>query len=236
MKPADFFVGAMDFFAIVMPGALLVFLLLPLNPYVFGPLLPSLSDTALKWAAFAVGSYVFGHLLHHVGSVLDGWYDEGFARDKRRFGAERLLQESRKLVQDDLGKDLEDISTFEWAGSWVRAHNAAAAAELERAGGDSKFFRSLCIVAAIAVIVFLAKGSGLAALASLALALFSYRRFCKRRWDATQRTYEYFVMLRREAAAAIGPDATASGPKRKVLSDDGSQPSGLPTRDEPTTA
>lgn len=215
MKPADFFLGAMEFFAIVMPGAMLVFLLLPLNPYVFGPLLPSLGESEpMKWAAFAVGAYVFGHLLHHVGSVLDRWYDEGFAREKRKFGDDRLLVEARKLVQRDLGEELEGISIFEWAGSWVRAKNAAAGAEIERSGADSKFFRSLCIVAGVAIAVFLAKGSALAALVALLLAVFSYRRFCKRRWDATQRTYEYFVMLRRETSATTAPSVTAAEPPR----------------------
>ena len=155
----------------------------------------------VKWSTYAVAAYVSGHLLHHVGSVLDDWYDQGFVRDKRRFGEERLLRDARELVRTDLGGDLE-ISTFEWAGSWVRAHSGAAGAELERSGADSKFFRSLCIVAAIGVVVFLTRGAIFAAIASFALSWFSYRRFCKRRWDTAQRTYEYFVMLRREKGSA----------------------------------
>ena len=210
MKPADFFIGVMEFFAVLMPGALLVYLLLLLAPELAAAVVAPFGTTSevVKWSAFGVAAYVSGHLLHHVGSVLDGWYDKGYARARRRFGDERLLQEARELVRTDLGGDLQQVSTFEWAGSWVRAHNDAAGAELEHAGADAKFFRSLCIVAALGVLVFLLRAGVVAALASLALSWFSYRRFCKRRWDTAQRTYEYFVMLRREKGASA-PAASA---------------------------
>jgi hypothetical protein len=213
MKPADFFIGVMDFFAILMPGALLVYLLLVMAPQLGTAVLEPFkgSGEAVKWAAYGVAAYVSGHLLHHVGSVLDRGYDKGYARHRRRFGDERLLRDSRELVRTDLGGNVEEISTFEWAGSWVRAHNDVAGAELERAGADSKFFRSLCIVAAVGVPVFLVRADVLAAVGAFALSWFSYRRFCKRRWDSTQRTYEYFVMLRRERGSGPGASAGADG-------------------------
>jgi hypothetical protein len=217
MKPADFFIGVMAFFAILMPGALLVYLLLATEPglgaAVLAPFQPA--GEVVKWAAFAVAAYLSGHLLHHLGSILDDWYDRGYARHKRRFGDERLLRDARALLRSDLGGDIEGISTFEWAGSWVRAHSDAAGAELEHAGADSKFFRSLCIVAAIGVPVFVVRFELFAAAGCVALSWFSYRRFCKRRWDAAQRTYEYYVMLRREkgsgSAAAAAAAAAAGG-------------------------
>lgn len=214
MKPADFFIGVMEFFAILMPGAVLVYLLLVTAPGLgataLDPFKPA-SDV-VKWFAYGVAAYVSGHLLHHVGSVLDGWYDKGYVRYKRRFGDERLLRDARALVRADLGGDLEEISTFEWAGSWVRAHSDAAGAELERAGADSKFFRSLCIVAAIGAPVFLVQIEVVASVGSFALSWFSYRRFCKRRWDTAQRTYEYFVMLRGEKGTGPGASTAAGSP------------------------
>lgn len=201
MKPADVFIGAMDFFAILMPGALLAFLLMPLEPLVFGPVLPAIRGEAMGWVAFAITAYFFGHLLHHLGSFLDDSYDKGYVRERRKFGDEPLLVEARKLARADLGDDLQNINLFYWAGSYVRTQNSNAAAELERAGGDSKFFRSLCLVGALATLVFVVNGDALAALGAAALAVFSYRRFCKQRWESTQRTYEYFVLLKRQAAA-----------------------------------
>lgn len=203
MKPADFFIGVMEFFAILMPGAVLVYLMLVLAPQLTTAFEPQLgASTLVKWSAFAVSAYVAGHVLHHIGSVLDDWYDHGFAMHKRRFGDERLLLDARDLVRTELGGSLEGISTFEWAGSWVRAHSDSAGAELERSGADSKFFRSLCIVSGIAVVVFLLQGAVFTAMGLMALSVFSYRRFCKRRWDTAQRTYEYFVMLYRERSSA----------------------------------
>lgn len=211
MKPADFFIGVMDFFAILMPGALLVYLLLLMAPQLGAAVMAPFtgSGEVVKWAAYGVAAYVSGHLLHHVGSVLDRGYDKGYVRHKRRFGDERLLRDARELVRADLGGNIAEISTFEWAGSWVRAHNDVAGAELERAGADSKFFRGLCVVAAIGVLVFLVRTDVLAAVSSLALSWFSYRRFCKRRWDTTQRTYEYFVMLRQERESDSSASAAA---------------------------
>ena len=74
MKPADVFIGVMAFFAILMPGALLVYLLLWAAPDLAAAVLAPLGTTgeAAKWSAFGVAAYVCGHLLHHVGSVLDG--------------------------------------------------------------------------------------------------------------------------------------------------------------------
>jgi hypothetical protein len=201
MKPSDLFIGAMDFFAILMPGALLAFLLLPAVPQIFGPVLPALEGEAARWIAFAVTAYLLGHALHHVGGFLDHWYDKVYVAEKRKFGDERLLVESRTLARADLGDDLEGISTFHWAGSYVRAHNATAAAEIERLGGDSKFFRSLCLVGAIALVGFLLRGQPVPAVIAGIASVFAYLRFCKQRWESTQRTYEYFVLLRRLAAA-----------------------------------
>ena len=202
MKPSDFFVGAMDFFSILMPGALLAFLLTPWAPGVFGPVLPALESEGVRWVAFAVAAYFFGHLLHHLSSWLDEWYDQTYVAEKRRFGDEKLLVRARELTKADLGDNLEDVSIFMWAGSYVRANNSAAAAELERAGGDSKFFRSLCLVSILAVALCVFRGNALAAACAAALTVFSYRRFCKQRWESSRRTYEYFVLLRSQTAGA----------------------------------
>jgi len=134
MKPSDFFFGAMDFFAILLPGVVLTFLLSPWSSAVFGPMLPRLNSEAEQWIAFAICSYFFGHLLHQLGSLLDNIYDTHYVGKKRRFGEENLLKETRQLVKAELGEKSEGLSMFSWAGSYVRAHNSAAGAELERAG------------------------------------------------------------------------------------------------------
>ena len=196
MKPTDFFFGAMDFFAILLPGVVLAFLLLPISPAVFGPVLPALDSEPKQWTAFAVCSYLFGHLLHQLGSVLDRAYDSGYRARRNRAGEHPLLTETRRLVANEFGEVVKGHSMFEWAGSYVRANNATAGAEIERAGADSKFFRSLCLLSLFAAVLLFVQGEVLAALVSCTLATFSFRRFCKQRWDSSVRTYEYFVQLK----------------------------------------
>lgn len=64
-KPADFFIGVGDFFAIVMPGVIAASLLaaklkrFPEHPEV------------IFWVGLFVSGYLIGHMLHAVGSVLD---------------------------------------------------------------------------------------------------------------------------------------------------------------------
>lgn len=202
MKPGDFFIGAMEFFSILLPGAVLAYLLAPWASWLFGPLMRGPLGEAERWLAFAVAAYFLGHLLHHAAPFLDRWYDQRYVARKRRFGDETLYREAKKLAAQDLGGVPEDVSVFQWAGSYVRLHSAAAGAEIERAGGESKFFRSLCLVGAIAALVFMFKGHIVGMAAAAALTAFSYWRFCDRRWQSTQRTYEYFVLLRRHPGTA----------------------------------
>lgn len=139
---------------------------------------------------------MLGHLLHHLGSVLDYTYDHVYAKAKRKHGEERLLTKTKEFMEKDLGTKENLPSAFYWAGSFVRLKSATAALELDRSGSDSKFFRSLCLVALASLLGLLWQGDWAPAVAALLVALFSWLRFTKRRWDTTQRTYEYFVLLR----------------------------------------
>jgi hypothetical protein len=196
-KPADFFLGVMEFFAILMPGVLLTFLLLSWRTPLFGDLLPPLPGTAGKWIAFLVVSYVLGHLLHHVGGVLDtAIYDKLYVNMwKRKCGEERLLTRAKELKKQALGNDNQMVNTFSWAAAYVRTHNGAAGNELERGGADSKFFRSLSLVSLVALAAFALEFSLLATVGALLLLAFSLWRFCILRWKNTQLTYQYFIML-----------------------------------------
>ena len=79
-------------------------------------------------------------------------------------------------------------------------------------GADSKFFRSLCLLSWLALVLFVLQGEILAALAAWALAAFSFRRFCKQRWENSVRTYEYFVQLKRQEQSQDGDSGGARLP------------------------
>jgi hypothetical protein len=186
----------MDFFAILMPGAILAYVLMDYQTSIFGTALPELKTEAAKWFAFIVASYVLGHVLHHIGASLDWFYDEFYVkRWKRRNGEERLLTITKQLMKSTLDEYAGITSAFSWAGSYVRVRSDAANKELERGGADSKFFRSLCLVALISMIVFAAKDTPRGVIVSGFVALFSFWRFCSLRWKNSQLTYEYFILL-----------------------------------------
>lgn len=65
----------MDFFSILLPGALLAYLLMgEVGPVVLGDRYATL-DGAEAWAAFLFASYLLGHLVFLLCSWLDGIYD-----------------------------------------------------------------------------------------------------------------------------------------------------------------
>lgn len=73
--PQKFFVGLMDFFSILLPGALLTWLLMgEVGPAVMGDRYAALAG-AQAWAVFLFASYLFGHLVFLLGSWLDELYD-----------------------------------------------------------------------------------------------------------------------------------------------------------------
>jgi hypothetical protein len=76
--PQKFFIGLMDFFSILLPCAMLTYLLMDeVGPVVLGDRFAKLTG-AEAWAAFLFASYLFGHLVFLLGSWLDEFY--GWAR------------------------------------------------------------------------------------------------------------------------------------------------------------
>ena len=75
-KPSDFFVGVLDFFAILLPGAIATAMLSPrVGPWVLGPLIDKPSSEAVGWAMFLTAAYFLGHLIFLVGSWIDRFYN-----------------------------------------------------------------------------------------------------------------------------------------------------------------
>jgi hypothetical protein len=73
--PQKFFIGLMDFFFILLPGALLTYLLMgEMGPTVLGDRYGMVA-VAQAWVAFLFASYLLGHLVFLLGSWLDGTDD-----------------------------------------------------------------------------------------------------------------------------------------------------------------
>lgn len=213
MKPADFLLGLLDFFAVLLPGAVAVWVALQYvdrDPRLVTLAGKPLPDGAL-WAAYLFASYILGHVVFMIGSNLDPAYDAWRRRAKPK-GSDRTF-----LAADALRKRINpalvesEFSTLKWAKSYIQIHNPGARVEIDRFEATSKFFRSFVVIAVVLTAHFLlAEHRPALALAALLLAILSYRRFFDQRWKATELSYATVCILE---ATRTGPPAAAAGQK-----------------------
>ena len=112
------------------------------------------------------------------------------------------------------GQSSKDVSNaFWWAGSIVRLKSPAGTTEIESLQAQSKMFRSIVVIllAMLLWAPFGSQGRDLFRFSWLWLSFFwvsffclSVWRFCRLRWDASERTYEYFI------GVALPTDFTAA--------------------------
>ena len=226
MKPGDFLLGVLDFFAILLPGSLATWLVTQYIPPT--SLRSALSfgvgdgtanpDSLLLGAAFLLSSYLLGHFVFMAGGQLDTLYDRWRKRAKqealdRTFQAARALQ--KELTEELVGGD---FSTLKWARTYVQVKAPAARVEIDRLEADSKFFRSLVVVSVLAAAHFLLREqSPLAGVVALAMAGLSYQRYRQQRWKMTELSYGTAVIL--HATTSPGDAATASQAQDSAVHD-----------------
>lgn len=74
-EPQAFFIGLMNSFSILLPGALLAYLLMDeVGPVALGDRYANLAS-AKAWAVFLFATISLGHLVFLLGSWLDEFYD-----------------------------------------------------------------------------------------------------------------------------------------------------------------
>jgi hypothetical protein len=171
------FIGLMDFFSFLLPGALLIYLLMgDVGPVVLGDRYAAL-DGAEAWAALLFASYLFGHLVFLLGSWLDGIYDwlrdrtlnwqiKHVARRGRvlswpvRACVSLVFKRERNLAVDRAVKIKEHalatlqakdaINAFQWCKALLNVESPQSLAEVQRFEVDSKFFR--CFTAVLLIL------------------------------------------------------------------------------------
>lgn len=212
-KPSDFFVGVIDFFAVLLPGASLVYLLQPL--IVTGTATPWLPATPTQgWVVFLVLAYIAGHLLHAIGSwLLDDYVYGKFYIPRWRSSHSRAAKWIQQADSNGLRGDSEAAATllarvylttkvnahgtnyYDWCLSDVRVNSSTGAAEVDRLQADSKFFRSMVFVFLVAALISSWEAPVWTSAGAAALTIFAIWRFCELRWSATKRVYEYYLLL-----------------------------------------
>jgi hypothetical protein len=215
-KPSDFLLGILDFFAVLMPGAVVTWLAASYLPAAFGVYLDVTGTNgdggrALAWVVILFTSYVLGHFVFMVGSILDRQYDRW--RDRKHPKKKDHTYQAANQLYESLSPNLSvgHFTTLKWAKAYVQIHSPAARLEIDRFDANSKFFRSFVVVSVLLALRYGigAHEFGLAA-GAVILAVLSFRRYCDQRWKASELSYASAVMLhgmKASAAAAKTDDA-----------------------------
>ena len=209
-KPSEFFVGVLEFFAILLPGAIATAVLSPhLSPLFTGPLVALPKSDFGEWATFLTVSYFTGHLIFLCGSYIDPLYDT-IRRRHDPYNNESAYQCATRL-RDSLIFENEQkaLNTFQWSRSVLIAKCPQLVDDIGRLEADSKFFRSLLIVGLICAIVYAVEGNATPALVAVALMVPCFVRYYERRLKSTTQAYIHVVTLNRLGMLPVPVTATA---------------------------
>jgi hypothetical protein len=193
-KPADFFLNVIDFFAVLLPGAILAALLWPIAYDSLVPgLLPAPASDAAKWLAFGVAAHFLGHFLVLLGASLDPFYD-AIRRRFRTPDKDTAYAAADAFRKSTLGKYANASNTYQWAKSMLRIEAPTCVDAVDRLEADSKFFRSVSVVLIVVVVILAATAPGQSLIAFVLLAL-SLWRYGERRYKSNQVAYRDVVAL-----------------------------------------
>lgn len=239
--PQKLFIGLMDFFSILLPGALLTYLLMDeVGPVVLGERYAQLTG-AHAGAAFLFASYLFGHLVFLLGSWLDEFYDWArhytlntqialLARRGRLlpwpartliwlvFKRERNLALNRavKIKERALGalEAKDSINTFQWCKALLNVESPESLAVVQRFEADSKFFRSFTVVLLLLLAAWplLHDWPAAGVPVVLGMLLLSFWRYMEQRHKATNQAYWSVITLTaRDGKVALDRPTPADG-------------------------
>ena len=190
-KPGDFFIGIIDFFAVLVPGLILLMLQGKWAVYIY-PLQDPITNSAYLFT-FLVAAYVVGHFVFALGALLVNKFHDFVRPDLETERKGELIEIN--LLSEHVGKlpSKERNNIYHRAFSIVRLKGGDALAEIERNAANYKLFRSLVIVFFIDAILshvfddwtaqrFL-RLPGTRVLISMGLAIGAYLRFAYlRKW------------------------------------------------------
>ncbi|MCM3902992.1 MAG: hypothetical protein ND866_14895 [Pyrinomonadaceae bacterium] len=212
-EPQKFFIGLIDFFSILLPGAVLVYLTKDSVLFLlFGQPRARLEGIE-AWIVFLFSAYLFGHIAFLLGSLLDKPYD--WLRKSTYLGqidrlakgksiSNRILQwiacflfgsnadaavtqavriKSRALT----ALSAEDaINAFQWCKARLSKEHPEGLAAVQRFEADSKFFRTFAAVLFALPLLFVAEGRDAVAIVCAVLLVPVVWRYADQRFKSTQ--------------------------------------------------
>ena len=164
---------------------------------IIGPLIPPLPSESAKWVAFLICAYFAGHLIFLLGSYIDHLYN--ILRERfSPYGNESAFQCATR-IRDSIVDEHERkaLNTFQWSRSVLISVCPAAAEDVHRLEADSKFFRSLLVVFALAAMAFFLSRHWIEGSVALILIAPCFARYYERRLKSTTQAYIHLVSLHR---------------------------------------
>jgi 8-oxo-dGTP pyrophosphatase MutT (NUDIX family) len=240
-EPQKFFIGLVDFFSVLMPGAVVAYVgkdwagreLLQREGF---PL-----DGAEHLVVFLFASYLIGHLVFLLGAFLDEWV-YGWLRKRTPSGQIGRLAEGeslsprwiRRLVQTDFffGKQADAavtkavqiktlalrpisaegaVNAYQWCKARLSAEHPEGLLAVQRFEADSKFFRSFVFVLLALGAVFLFGRHWVPLLVCVGLLPPALLRYIDQRFKGTQQAY-WFVITLEALEHASGPKPPEAKP------------------------
>lgn len=213
-KPADLFVGVIQLFAILLPGAVLAAaVMIVIGHTKIVAFAPMLESKEAGWVAFLIASYALGAFIFPLASTLDHgadaliklWRNWRKRRGKDRDHAFRHADALRLTAFANLSPTDEDpMNTFSWAKSVLLLRAPKAFGDVQGLEAESKFFRSLGVVLILTAILFDQVGrhgtpgaDRWVAVIALVLAALSLQRYVARRRTSVEWACKYVVALER---------------------------------------
>lgn len=247
LKPSDFFIGVIDFFAVILPGAVVTYFLKGLlyaryfgegNPF------PSPQGEVQGAIVFVTVTYVIGNLLFVLGSLLldklvydkllrrffeknfDLSYHTATAIRDQYLSSELWISElvAQKRLKEKsiqavyMASKREIINTFKWARHYLTVKDAEALVEIKKLEADSKFFRSLVVAFIIVGAVLLSQRHWTNGALCFALSLASLYRYGDLRYKSTETAYETIVTLEHLVKpAGLEPPTLARDTRKRFI-------------------
>jgi hypothetical protein len=202
-KVTDLFLGVVELFAVLAPGVLAAILLRWIIEQHQPIPLPT-HDAALA-GLILILAFIFGHLLHGLGSFLDVLvYDPLFKPLDDSATAKGLRARGYFRSNDALYRQAKTIvgqtptGLYQFARAWLQLHSAEATQAVNRLEADSKFFRNLSMLGLLTLAVWpwlpaAAAGYFPAAFFALLVCLW---RYCDLRQKMVRSCYLFFVLLK----------------------------------------
>ena len=221
-EPQKFFIGLIDFFSILLPGALFTYLFKDyLGLWFLGSEYKQIAGTE-GGVVFLFSSYLLGHFIFLLGSWLDELYDAirkatHSEQIKRLARSEKLSARwSRLLAGFFFKKDVDRsvnlavrikehylnplqaasaVNAFQWCKARLTLEHPEAIATIQRFEADSKFFRSLLVVLCVIFPWSLLVNRPVIAFVSVPVLLLAFWRYVDQRLKATNQAYWYIITL-----------------------------------------